>query len=149
MRAVGLAMILVVAAGWSGAAPALKPPPKGDPRLVGRWAAVQAFHGKWDATRNNRGLEYEFRADGTWVVRRDGNEHLAAPGRYAVVPESIPAAIDLFPTPADPKGPVLRGVYKVERDTLTLHIRQGADRPTGFEATDTASLIMLIRMRAD
>lgn len=149
MRAVGLALVLVMIGGRSGAAPALKPPPAGDPRLVGRWAVARAFNGREEVTKLNRGLEYEFRADGRWVIRRDGKEYLAAPGRYTADPGATPAAIDLVPQPADPMGPVVRGVYKVDGDTLTLHTRPGADRPAGFEPAGAASLMTLTRVRVD
>src|SRR5215213_8758454 len=107
------AVSLVLVAG----APALKDPPAKGPAVIGRWEATAVISNGADI-RQHKGLEYEFTADGRWLIYRDGRV-LDGKGRsYTADPKANPAVIDL--TEGDKPYP---GVYAIEKDSLTVCFR--------------------------
>ena len=81
-----------------------------------------------DKTAANADLEYEFRANGECVVHRDGKPVGNVPGRYAVDPGPDPDVLDIAPTPDLPLNGSLRGIYRIDRDTLTGQYRSNQGR---------------------
>lgn len=105
-------------------APALKEKPPADPPLVGRWAAASiVVNGKASTTD---GLEYEFTADGKWVIYRNGVPLDGNTRSYTATGGAIDLTERRSPYP---------GVFKVDKDTLTICFRHdGADRPKDVSA---------------
>jgi uncharacterized protein (TIGR03067 family) len=135
---------LVALAALALAAPSPKDPPKKDPpALVGEWRLV-----RMNGERPGVPWVEMFGPDGTCVVRtgRPGKE-VEDRGRYTANPASSPAAIDyVFDTR---EGGNIRGIYKVEGDTLTIcyQTRKG-ERPTEFkEVRNVISLFVYQRVK--
>ena len=126
-------------------APALKDPPAKGPPLVGRWQATAVVSGGANINQAE-GLEYEFTADGRWVIYRNGKVIDAKERTYRLDRAAGPAAIELteFPRPYP-------GLYRVETDTLTLCFRtDGKERPDTVEARgDGLMTVVLTRARKD
>jgi uncharacterized protein (TIGR03067 family) len=134
----GSLLLVAVAVG----APALKDRPKpGD--IAGEWLVVE-YSGGGRATPFDEGFGYTFRADGTCEFRPSA-AHAPEPGRYTTDPAGRPPAIDLIV--ADPKCPVVRGIYRVQGDTLTLCFG-GSDRPTAFESPEGQATWLYVLRRA-
>lgn len=122
---------LLLAVSLVTGAPALKdPPPKGPP-LVGRWACTElTVSGKADPQWD--GLEYEFTAEGGWVIYRNGKDIGGISRTYTADPEAGPGAINLCERADGVASPSL---YKVNGETLSLSSRMldNGPRPANFE----------------
>jgi uncharacterized protein (TIGR03067 family) len=107
---VGLALI--------AGAPAKKDAPaKEPPTLVGDWAGESGIHGG-KPENPPPGTTLTFTADGK-VLFKEGGDGKPEEGSYKADAKKDPAEIDITP-PDGPKGEILRGIYKIEGDTLTL-----------------------------
>jgi uncharacterized protein (TIGR03067 family) len=110
-------------------APTLKEPPKAS-TLVGRWTCTALTVGgtpdpQW------KGLEYEFTADGRWIIYRDGKELGGVARTYKADPAAKPANLDACER-AD--GVYTLGIYKVDGDAMSVVLRSGdGPRPTTFD----------------
>jgi uncharacterized protein (TIGR03067 family) len=135
------ALLLGLAVGVS--APALKDPPPKTESIVGEWVIESVTLGGKAAT-SAAGIRYEYTADGQQITRgergRKTNYH-----SYKVDPKADPPTIDMS-SPAS--GPELRGIYKVEGDSLVFCFGFDADsRPTRFESPDGSRLILMVLKR--
>src|SRR5262245_32784319 len=124
-------------------APGPKEDPKKDaPTLVGEWVPTTALRGgKPDMPP--AGTSITFTGDGK-VLLKEGNQGKAEEGTYTTDPKKDPPEIDITP-PDKGKGAPVIGIYKLEKDTLTLCLIMGTDRPKKFESPD-GSEIMLITL---
>lgn len=111
------------------AAPKLKEKAPPGPEVVGRWLCT-ALDVDGRGNPQWQGLEYEFTADGKWVIYRNGQVIDSRARTYKLDPKAGPTAIDVdegVPRPA---------AFRVEKDVLRLVIQtNGGDRPPGPEAT--------------
>jgi uncharacterized protein (TIGR03067 family) len=120
----------VGAGSFTEAAPGLKDPPKDPPGLVGTWE-VATFRANGREKPQAVTYEWQFTADGHWLIRTDGKNR---PGesRYSADPKADSPTIDFD---AGPGTSPRRGIYRVDGDTLTVCIgSSGPNRPTGFDA---------------
>jgi uncharacterized protein (TIGR03067 family) len=132
---------LLAALALAVGAPVPKDPPKSAPSVVGEWVAERSTFAGSDRPLPREPVRYVFAPDGTWALYR-GDRKLPGEGRtYAAGPGESPPAIDLFydEVDADRDPParrqVVRGIYKVDGDTLTLCLATaGGDRPKTFES---------------
>jgi uncharacterized protein (TIGR03067 family) len=123
------------------AAPAAKDGKKDPPSLVGEWAAETAVvGGKLD--NPPPGTTWTFTADGKSVLQVGGGQ--AAGGsdaKYTTDAKKDPAQVDISD---GPKGRSVKGIYKVEGDTLMLCLVQDGDkRPTAFESAAGSKAILI------
>lgn len=127
------------------AAPAAKDPPKTDvTTIVGEWDAESAMsRGKPD--NPPPGTTWTFTAEGKSVLRIGGRDE-PKDGTYKADPKKDPAEVDITD---GPKGRPMRGIYKVEGDTLTLCLSgDDEDRPKAFDAPAGSRVILIILKRA-
>jgi uncharacterized protein (TIGR03067 family) len=125
------------------AAPAAKDPPKKDePALVGEWAVEGAVdNGKPD--HPPPGTTWTFTADRKSVLAIRGVVEFET--TYEADPKQTPPAVDVAEGPA---GKKVRGIYKVEKDTLTLCLAEGdRDRPTAFDSPKGAKVLLVTLTR--
>ena len=126
-------------------APGAKDPPKKEVSIVGEWVAEKGTVGGDDRPTPAGSVVFEFTADGK-VVIREGKKQ-PDPAEYKVNPKKEPAEIDVSP-PADQKQPTMKGIYKLDADTLTICISRGGVRPTKFESPKGSDLMLLVLKRA-
>jgi uncharacterized protein (TIGR03067 family) len=120
----------LLALAWTVSAPALKDKPVKGPPLIGRWVCTKLVLDGQDSPQW-KGLEYEFTADGHWLIYRDGQALDEKSRTYRLDPKTGPEVIDLTEGPA----PYV-GMFKAEADTMTMSFRTGGtDRPAGPAAT--------------
>ena len=126
------------------AAPGTKNPPKKDPpALVGEWAGESGVE-KGRALALPPGTGWVFTADGKSVLTLGGGAG-STEATYKADATKAPAELDLSD---GPKGKPLRGIFKVEGDTLTVCLVEGdADRPTAFESAAGSKAILLTLKR--
>ena len=121
------------------AAPGPKDAKKDPPSLVGEWTAEGAVsRGKPD--NPPPGTTWTFAADGKSVLRIGGGKEMVE-GTYKTDPKKDPAEIDI--TPGIKKEGTMRGIYKVEGDTLTLCLADEEERPKAFDAPAGAKRIVI------
>lgn len=124
-------------------APNLKePPPKG---LVGRWQCTAVtISGKADQWQ---GLEYEFTANGLWILHRDGKDNAKEGWTYKSDPEAGPGAIDLCERP---DGVAQPSRYKVDGEILDVSIRteKGGARPADLGPGDGLQTFTFRRVKS-
>jgi uncharacterized protein (TIGR03067 family) len=115
-------------------APALKDPPTKMPSIVGEWVRIGHTQTGQPVAVGRENHHQVFTAEGEWVYwYGDGR---AQPGgkTYAIDIKQSPPTIDIFLNPAKDDG--WRGIYKIEKDTLTLClIKIPGQRPKTFESS--------------
>ena len=103
----------------------------------------EAMQGDWaceSLTRDGMKLEDDdaqalFRTvkDDTYVVSRFRTK--AGSGTFTLDASKSPKEIDIVPD--GPKKVVVKGIYKIEKDVLTIcHAAPGAERPTAFASKE-------------
>ena len=136
-------------AAMSLGAPAPKDPPTEANDIVGEWV-VESIRANGKArSLGDEPLHYHFTADGKWTMSRRDRKVGGDGRRFAFDPKANPATIDLDPNPGGENNQVIPGIYKVERDTLTVCLAQTsrATRPTSFEATDGSGTVLYVFKR--
>jgi uncharacterized protein (TIGR03067 family) len=117
------------------AAPGLKDKPA-SPVLEGEWQAqARTYNGK-PAPYDPPTVRYVFGPGDRWVMFLEGKEIDEEKRSFEVIKDSRPLAINLtIGMPAE--GPTFRGIYKIEKDTLTICMRHGSEeRPTEFKSEE-------------
>jgi uncharacterized protein (TIGR03067 family) len=137
--------ILVGLALAVGAPTKKDPPAKEPPSLVGEWVGESGVRGG-KPENPPPGTSLTFTADGK-IRFKEGGDAKAEEGTYKADPKKTPAEIDINP-PDGPKGETLRGIYKIEGDTLTICIAMGGVRPTEFASPAGAEIMLITCKRA-
>ena len=147
----GLAAVFgLVALAPVGAAPKTKDEPKD---------ALKAFEGEWRFVSwesNGTELPKEFLDGHKWTVKGDkyafsGGDQ-SEEGTIKLDADKKPTTIDLDITSGNDKGKQQVGIYKVEKDGITLCLaRPGEkDRPTEFSgAGDKGHILIVIKKKDD
>jgi uncharacterized protein (TIGR03067 family) len=134
--------VALLAAVLTVAAPQLKEKPAKIEPLLGRWSAQQIVIGGKDSTPGNEDLEYEFVANGQWIIYRNGKP-LDGTRTWVCHPKARPAGIDLT---EKKDGSPYPGIYEVDGDTLTVSIQTGGgERPRDFDAPPSGIMTVVMR----
>jgi len=125
------------------AAPA-KDGKKDAPSLVGEWAAETATIGG-KPENPPPGTTWAFTADGKSVLQVGDKAVGGMDAKYTTDAKMDPAQVDIA---EGPKGKPMKGIYKVDGDTLTLCLVQdGQERPTAFESPAGSMAIVITLKR--
>jgi uncharacterized protein (TIGR03067 family) len=134
---------LLVGLALAVAAPGSKETPKKDaPALVGDWVVETVVKGGRPSPEENSALS--FTADGKAVLKERGK---TIDGTYTSDPKKDPAELDLT-LEAGGMRVTLAGIFKFEKDTLTLCMTFMGDRPKAFESAEGAMTVLLTLKRA-
>ena len=138
---------LLVTLALAVGAPGAKDAPKKEVSIVGEWTGEKAVSGGKEKPVPEGGVAMTFTADGKFLVR-EGKRDKAEEGTYTTDSKKDPAEIDIMAPPASGR-PLIKGLFKIDGDTLTLCFAGGkdeADRPTKFESA-AGSRTMLITLK--
>ena len=131
-------LILALAVG----APAAKDPPKKDePTLVGHWTAESAIKGG-RPDNNPSDATLEFTADGKVILKEKGKD---ITGTYTIDSKKAPAELDMT-LEGGGMSINMPGIFKIEKDTLTLCLVFMGERPKKFESPE-ASMTLLLTLK--
>jgi len=126
-------------------APALKPPAKAPspPSLVGEWEFVVEVEGG-KPEPGSPGQTLVFAADGMFLAHQDGQCEGA--GTYETDPSADLPAVDLVEHGV---GGTMRGIWKVEGDTLTMCLARDAKggRPPAFVPPPGSDWVLVVLKR--
>ncbi|WP_020468029.1 TIGR03067 domain-containing protein [Zavarzinella formosa] len=118
------------------------------PVLLGQWECEKATaFGQVMPIRSP--MKYEFTADGKAKIIVDGKTRLT--GTYKVDETKAPMEIDLTLGSADTPEFTLPGIYKVEKDVLTLcqFDAPGGKRPTEFASAAKSKNVLMTLKRVE
>jgi uncharacterized protein (TIGR03067 family) len=69
-------------------------------------------------------------------------------GRYRLAPAEKPKQIDIVATTGENQGRTSKGIYRLEKDTLTLcYVAPGKDRPTDFKSEPGSEVTLVVWKR--
>lgn len=84
-----------------------------------------------------------------FTVKGDTLTSKAFTAAVKVIPEASPPAIDIIVTSGETKGQILKGIYKIEGNFLTLcSALADADRPAAFKSTPGSQTSLAVYQRA-
>jgi uncharacterized protein (TIGR03067 family) len=133
-------LILALAVG----APGVKDPPKKDaPTLAGLWVAESAVKGG-RPDKNPTDATLEFTADGKVVLKEKGRD---ITGTYTTDGKKDPAELDMN-LEAGGMSIHMPGIFKFDKDTLTLCLGFTGERPKKFESPEASMTVLLTLKRA-
>jgi uncharacterized protein (TIGR03067 family) len=125
---------------------------KESPSIVGEWVVEKALVGGKDNVIATKGetvrVTFAFTKEGKVLVTEGSKK--PDPADYKVDPKYSPAVIDVSP-PTPEKGTgvgLMRGIYHIDGDTLTICLSRGGTRPTKFESPDGSDLMLITMKRA-
>ena len=108
--------------------------------LAGVWK-ITSFESQQGKKEDFEGATLELKTDGKAEFTKGGE---AKPATYTINPAAKPKEIDLKP---EGKDEAMRGIYRLEKDTLTICIVENPNvgRPNEFAAKDAYVVVMLKR----
>jgi RNA polymerase sigma factor (sigma-70 family) len=118
-----------------------KEAPKEEEKIRGTWVFTSAERGNVAADRF-KDLKATFTDDGKWITHLpDGDRE----GTYKLNTAKKPTEIDLV----NGKGNTMLGIYKLEKDTLTICLGEEdvEERPTEFASKEGTRVILLVLQR--
>ena len=126
------------------AAPTLKDTPR-DQGLVGEWESVRSVG---SGSPDEGKVRFVFTADGKWTSIRDGKQWDIAKTAYVIDSKAELPTIDLIYDLAAGPAATFRGIYKLNRDTLTIcSANPGHPRPTAFESPKVSNVNLTVLRR--
>lgn len=125
------------------AAPTPKETKAAPPSIVGYWKMQEKTVGGRKEPPFD--LTYEFTADGKLYMRETGQKELHE-SAYIVNDKTSPAEYGWIPTPGNDPVP---GIYKVDKDTLTICGVSGkeTDRPKAFDSPAGSGYVLMVFRR--
>jgi uncharacterized protein (TIGR03067 family) len=134
---------LVLFAPAAGSAPKVKD--KAPPSIVGEWVVESRTVGGRAVAQPAVRTRLVFRADGTYTFVVNGQDTDPHGHTVKLNPKADPAEIDFVPR----DRPTYLGVFKVDKDTLTLCTNPaGESRPTAFESAADSRTTLYVFKRA-
>jgi uncharacterized protein (TIGR03067 family) len=138
---------LLIGLALTVAAPAPKETPKKEaPGIIGSWSLEKAELGGMALPPAGAAamgeLSLKFNEDGT-VVATKGGKAEPENTRYTHDAKKSPPEIDITEGRGGGKDMIIKGIYKIEGETLTLCMSPLGERPTKFESPAGAQIIMM------
>lgn len=128
--------VLLPAAAFAPAAPALKEKPPKEPPIFGDWIRTGHTQAGAPVGPDHATHHQIFTPDGGWEYYYGDPKNTTRGNSFAIDTRQNPSTIDIYLRPNAQGAPNWRGVYKIEGDTLTLCLVTGdRDRPKNFESS--------------
>jgi uncharacterized protein (TIGR03067 family) len=105
-------------------------------KLVGTWTVTSAEKdGKAETATTTKGRQVRITRDTITCYDRDGKAEMVC--SYTVETAKAPWRIEMTCKEGEHKGKTLKGIVKLEDDTLKVcHAKPDQDAPTSFKTTD-------------
>ena len=113
--------------------------------MVGKWRLDKAEIGGKDITEHLKEMKFEIFAGGKYLAQV-GEEKDA--GTFTVDAAKKLREMDVKPTGGPLKGKLVKAIYKLDGDTLTMcYDHDAGDRPKAFESKPDTNLLLLVYKR--
>jgi uncharacterized protein (TIGR03067 family) len=113
-------------------------------QLRGTWVAVTMERGgKTETAPNNRELVFTFDTAKVTVTEGMHTEEMSYQHREAKTPWEI----DLTEVKGGPQGLTIKGIYRIDGDTLKLAFSIGGTRPKTFTSSDNESGVIIFKRK--
>jgi len=141
-------LILALAVTAGAPAPKETPKKKEGPSIVGTWSLERGESGGMVIPLPPGGneLSLTFNDDGTLVAHK-GGKGPDENGKFSHDPKKSPAEIDLTESRPGGKDMMIRGIYKIDGETLTICMAPLGERPTKIESPAGAQTIIMTLKR--
>jgi uncharacterized protein (TIGR03067 family) len=117
-------------------------------KLQGKWYVTRMEHGG-KATPAKQLTELLLEVSDGKMTTREGAAVKEEDAVVALDPRAKPAAIDLKVTSGPDAGKVVKGIYKLEGDALTVCVAEpGKERPAAFAAKEGTGLTLMAFRKA-
>lgn len=134
-------LFLLVVAGWCAA------DDKTDP-TAGKWVIESVARDGKDAPALKGAVRVHENGSYTITPAKDSKAQPSG-GAYTVDASKTPAILDMKPKGGNYDGKTLLGIVKVEGDVMTICFAEpGKERPTKFESTPGAGLVLAVCKKA-
>jgi len=115
--------------------------------VVGKWTVEKAELGGVDRTELFKALKFEILEGAKYSVEigKEKDE-----GTFTVDPAKSPKEIDITSTAGPNKGKLIKAIYKIDGDTLTVCYELGTDkgtRPEKFESKPKTAVFLVTYKR--
>ena len=113
----------------------------------------QRIQGSWVLTmQGHNGKQNQVAGDTRWVFGQ-GKMQIVTGGRsydweYSIEPTVVPRTLDMRYRPSGGEGSLLKAVYSLENDTLTIAYGNWNDRPKSLRGDEPSKLVMTFKARA-
>jgi uncharacterized protein (TIGR03067 family) len=143
MILVAVVLVLVAPAAWTNA----REDSKDAAKLVGTWTITSAEKdGKAEAATTTKGRQVKITRDTITCTDADGKTEMVA--SYTLDTSKTPWQIEMTCKEGDNKGKKIKGIVKLEDDTLRLcHAKPDGETPTGFKTSDGQCCFVAERKR--
>ena len=130
-------------------------PASRDARLIqGTWQGVEMVQsGTRAPAREARDNVLVFEGEDLVLRSLNGPMDPVGRARFKLDPDKTPAAIDITPLDGPERGRILPGIYQIEKNRLTIHLRPGqpgkapGPRPSEFQTRDGDGVHVLVLER--
>jgi uncharacterized protein (TIGR03067 family) len=115
-------------------------------QLRGTWVAVSMERkGHKEEAPKNRELTFAFDVAKVLITEGTHKEEWSYQNRDTRTPWEI----DLIPMKGQPQPPglIIKGIYRIDGDTLKLAFRMGGSRPSAFESKDDESGVITFKRK--
>lgn len=113
-------------------------------RLEGRYKVIIMEKATGPAPKQViENLSFTFKGNKLTVKLADEEKN----AQIKIDPEKVPPTIDISPLEGDYKGKTFPGIYKIDKDEVTIVMTEKGERPKEFKPEGDAILIRLRRER--
>ena len=114
--------------------------------MVGKYGVQKAELGGKDLTEPLQVLKFEVAEGGKYTA---SHGEMIDAGSFTVDPTKTPKEMDVKPTGGPLKGKLVKAIYKLDGDVLTIcYDHTGGDRPTKFESKPDTTVLLVSYKRA-
>ncbi len=141
LKVLALSVAVTIAADARQSRANEKDAPKDEEKILGTWTIVSWEEGGEKAAQDViKGVKVTFAADGKLTVKQGEKEQEFT---YQLDPAQKPKAFD----GTNDKGQTVLGIYKFDRESLTICFARRGDRPTEFASKEGTSVVLQVLKR--
>jgi uncharacterized protein (TIGR03067 family) len=114
--------------------------------MVGKYGVQKAELGGKDLTEPLQVLKFEVTEGGKYTA---SHGEMIDAGTFTLNPTKTPKEMDVKPTGGPLKGKLVKAIYKIDGDVLTIcYDHNAGDRPTAFESKPDSTTLLVSYKRA-
>ena len=123
--------------------------PRGDETLQGKWKAISYIENGEVAERLEKTpIHWEFQKD-TIIITAEDQQVFTIKGTYSINVASTPRTLEMkMEKQTDLPAQTMIGIYRIEKDQLTVCMATDGKRPKAFESKENSNAILIVFERS-